>query len=99
MERGESALRTLFPAAAFDTAVKPGIVFFASVKNTSMTTESKILKGQRDRRRIDVNDPVDVEYVHHQFPWLSHQEIKEAIKKYGPDREDVRTALERAGAH
>ena len=61
-------------------------------------TESKILKGQRDRSRIDVNDPVDVEYLHHQFPWLTHKEIKDAIKQHGPDREAVQSILERAGS-
>jgi len=60
-------------------------------------TESKILKGQRDRSVIDVNDPVDVEYLHHQFPWLTHKEIKDAIKQHGPDREAVQTILQRAG--
>lgn len=61
-------------------------------------TESKIYKGQRDRTKIDVNDPVDVEYVHHQFPWLSHRQIKEVIQKHGPDRETVQSVLERVGS-
>jgi len=61
-------------------------------------TESKIFKGQRDRSVIDVNDPVDVEYLHHQFPWLTHKEIKDAIKQHGPDRETVQSMLQRAGA-
>ena len=61
-----------------------------------LMTESKIFKGQRDRSVIDVNDPIDVEYVHHQFPWLSHKEIKEVIKKHGPDRDAVQTILERS---
>ena len=60
-------------------------------------SESSIFKGQRDRRVIDVNDPIDVEYVHHQFPWLSHKEIREVIKKHGPDRDAVQTVLERSG--
>jgi len=59
-------------------------------------TESKIFKGQRDRSRIDINDPVDVQYIHHQFPWLSDQQIREAIKKHGPDRDAVEAALESA---
>lgn len=58
---------------------------------------SNIFKGQRDRREIDVNDPIDVNYVHHQFPWLSHKEIKEVIKKHGPDRETVESILEKSG--
>lgn len=58
-------------------------------------TESKIFKGQRDRSVIDINDPIDVEYVHHQFPWLSHKDIKDVIRKHGPDREAVQAVLER----
>jgi hypothetical protein len=61
-----------------------------------MVSDNSIFRGQRDRTRIDVNDPVDVEYVHHQFPWLSHAEIKEIIKKHGPDRDAVQSALESA---
>lgn len=59
-------------------------------------TESRIFKGQRDRSVIDVNDPVDVQYLHHQFPWLTQKEIKDAIRQHGPDREAVQTILERA---
>jgi hypothetical protein len=60
--------------------------------------DNKVLRGQRDRNRIDVNDRAEVEYVHYQFPWLSHQEIKDAIKKHGPDRDAVLSFLERAGS-
>ena len=59
-------------------------------------TDNSVFRGQRDRTRIDVNNPVDVEYVHHQFPWLSHSQIKEIIKKHGPDRDAVQAALEKA---
>jgi len=61
-------------------------------------SESKIFKGQRDRSVIDINDPIDVQYVHHQFPWLSHREIKEVIRKHGPDRDVVESVLERLGS-
>lgn len=60
-------------------------------------TESRILTGQRDRSVIDANDPIDVNYVHYQFPWLSHQQIKEIIQKHGPDRDSVYSVLERGG--
>lgn len=60
--------------------------------------DNKIFKGQRDRSRIDVHDPIDVEYVHHQFPWLSHKQIREIIEKHGPDRDAVEAVLERAGS-
>lgn len=61
-------------------------------------TDDKIFRGERDRSRIDVNDPIDVEYVHHQFPWLSHKEIKDIIKKHGPDRNRVEAVLEKSGS-
>jgi hypothetical protein len=54
----------------------------------------KNIHGRRDWSKIDVNDPHEVEYVHHQFPWLSHEEIEEAIKVQGADRDAVRTFLE-----
>lgn len=59
-------------------------------------TENNSFRGLRDRRVIDINDPIDVGYVHHQFPWLSHAEILEAIRKHGPDRHTVETVLEGA---
>ena len=57
---------------------------------------NKEFKGQRDRSRIDVNDPFEVEYAHYQFPWLTHEQIKEVIKKHGPDRDTVQTVLQKA---
>ncbi len=60
-------------------------------------TESKVLKGQGDRSRIDINDPYDVGYVQLQFPWLTRSQIKQAIREYGPDRDSVEAALERLG--
>lgn len=57
--------------------------------------DNKNLRGQKDRSRIDANDATEVEYVHHQFPWLSHQEIRNVIKAQGPDRDAVLTFLER----
>ncbi|HET9486146.1 MAG TPA: hypothetical protein VFO54_01860 [Chryseosolibacter sp.] len=60
--------------------------------------ENKVFQGRKDRTRIDINDPIDVEYVHHQFPWLSHKQIKEIIKTHGPDRQTVLSKLERTGS-
>jgi len=60
--------------------------------------DSKIFRGQRDRSRIDINDPVDVEYMHHQFPWLSYDQIRDVIRKHGPDRDAVQNVLERVKA-
>ena len=60
--------------------------------------DNRIFRGEKDRSRIDVNDPVDVAYVHHQFPWLSQNAIRDVIKKHGPDRETVLSILERTGS-
>lgn len=56
--------------------------------------EVKNVHGKRDWSKIDINDPHEVEYVHHQFPWLSLKEIEDAIKTHGADRDAVRTYLE-----
>ena len=52
-------------------------------------SDKKDNRGQRDRVRIDLNDPSEVEYVHQQFSHLKHEEVVDAIKKAGPLREDV----------
>jgi len=52
-------------------------------------SDSKQNVGVQDRIRIDANDPSEVEYVHQQFPWFKHEQIKKAIKEKGPFREDV----------
>ena len=57
--------------------------------------DRKTIHGVKDRSMIDVNDPTEVEYVHHQFPWISSNEIREVIKQHGPDRDAVEAALGR----
>lgn len=52
-------------------------------------SDSKQNVGQQDRLRVDANDPSEVEYVHRQFPGLTHQQVLNAIKEKGPLREDV----------
>ena len=51
--------------------------------------------GKQDDIRVDLNDPSEVEYLHRQHPSYSHQEIKEAIKKYGPMRKDIEAQLKK----
>lgn len=50
---------------------------------------------QRDLTVIDANDPAQVKYMHYQFPWLSHDQIKKVIREHGPDRDAVHAYLER----
>jgi hypothetical protein len=49
--------------------------------------------GKQDDIRVDSNDPSEVEYLHRQFPNKTHEEIKQAIKQYGPIRADIEKAL------
>lgn len=52
-------------------------------------SDSKSNVGKQDRIRIDSNDRSEVEYVHQQYPHLSHEQVLEAIRSKGPYREDV----------
>jgi len=51
--------------------------------------DNKNVRDGRDSSKIDANDPSEVEYVHKQFPKLSHEEVLKAIKQKGPSREAV----------
>jgi hypothetical protein len=51
--------------------------------------------GNQDDIRVDINDPSEVEYVHRQFPQKTHEEVVDAIRKYGPMRKDIEEALGR----
>ncbi|MDB5278602.1 MAG: hypothetical protein JWR61_3557 [Ferruginibacter sp.] len=51
--------------------------------------DKKNLVDGRDDTKIDINDASEVEYVHQQFPNMSHQQIVEAIKTKGPSRQAV----------
>jgi hypothetical protein len=55
--------------------------------------DNKDQQDGRDRSKIDANDPSEVEYVHKQFPHLSHEEVFEAIRTKGPNREEVMNYL------
>jgi len=43
--------------------------------------DNKDQRGQQDRIRVDSNDPSEVEYLHKQYPGMSHQQIVDAIRK------------------
>jgi hypothetical protein len=57
--------------------------------------DDKTNVGKQDDIRVDANDPSEVEYLHRQFPHLSHQEVKEAIEKAGPLRGDIIAYLQK----
>lgn len=51
--------------------------------------DDKTNKGRQDDLRVDINDKSEVEYLHSQFPKKSHEEVVDAIRRYGPMREDI----------
>ena len=55
--------------------------------------DNKEYTGKQDRLRVDAHDPSEVEYLHQQYPWLSHDKIKKAIKAAGPMRKDIEKYL------
>jgi len=57
--------------------------------------DNKSNTGKADDIRVDVNDPNEVEYLHRQFPEKTHQQIKEAIVKAGPMRNDILAELQK----
>ncbi len=57
--------------------------------------DNKQNTGVQDDIRVDVNDPSEVEYVHRQYPGYTHQEIIDAIKKFGPMRSDIEAHLKK----
>lgn len=52
-------------------------------------SDNKTNVGKQDRIRVSSKDPNEVEYVHRQFPSLTHEQVVEAIKRAGPFREEV----------
>jgi hypothetical protein len=56
-------------------------------------SDNKTIRDGRDRSKIDINDASEVEFVHQQFPHLSHEDIVAAIKEKGPSRQAVMTYL------
>jgi len=51
--------------------------------------DNKKLTGKADRRKVDLDDPAEVEVLHRKFPALSHRAIRSAIKNAGPERKNI----------
>jgi hypothetical protein len=64
---------------------------------TAVMSDNKMDRGSRDRIRVDRNDPGEVEYLHKKFRNKTHEEIKEAIRAYGPMRENIERHLRGEG--
>ena len=52
-------------------------------------SDDKTNRGRQDDLRVDINDKSEVEYLHSQFPNKSHEEVVDAIRRYGPMRENI----------
>jgi len=59
--------------------------------------DNKQLKGVQDRNKVNAKEPYEVEYLHQKYPWLSHDTVKKAVDKYGPDRNKVEKHLDSLG--
>jgi hypothetical protein len=57
-------------------------------------SDNKILKDQGDLAEVNSQEPYEVEGLHQKYPHLSHQTVRDAIKKHGPDRKKVETYLD-----
>ncbi len=55
--------------------------------------DDKNLHDGWDSAKVDVNDRNEVEALHQQWKQFSHEQIVEAIKKYGPERKDIELYL------
>lgn len=58
-------------------------------------SDNKNSIDKRDRNKVDINDASEVEYVHQQFPNLSHQQVLDAIKTHGPQRDPIMNYLKK----
>jgi hypothetical protein len=52
-------------------------------------SDDKANRGRQDDLRVDINDKIEVEYMHQQFPNKTHEQVVDAIRRYGPMREDI----------
>jgi hypothetical protein len=60
-------------------------------------SDNKNLKGQQDRNKVNANEPYEVEDLHQKYPHLSHQTVKDAVIKHGPDRKKIESYLNGLG--
>ena len=60
-------------------------------------SDNKQLRGKQDRNKVNSKEGYEVEDLHQKFPHLSHQEVSDAVKKYGPDRENIEKHLASSG--
>jgi hypothetical protein len=59
--------------------------------------DNKNKQDGRDRSKVDSKDKSEVEYLHRQYPQLSHQQVYAAVKKAGPSRTAIKKYLSDKG--
>ncbi len=52
-------------------------------------SDKKNMRDGRDRSKVDSRDKSEVEYLHSQFPKLSHLAVYGAIRAAGPVRKNI----------
>jgi len=70
-------------------------ILIPKLKNITTMADDKQKTTRQDAIRVDSNDPSEVEYLHSQHPDKTHQEVLDAVKKYGPMREDIEANLKK----
>ena len=55
--------------------------FLLIIPQTNKMSDDKNKRGKQDNIRVDSNDPSEVEYLHRQFPHMTHEEIVAAIRE------------------
>ncbi len=60
-------------------------------------SDNKKKKGIQDRIRVNSKEAYEVEYLHQQFPKLSHQAVYGAVRTAGPMRKDIIAYLKKKG--
>ncbi len=51
--------------------------------------DNKNVNDGRDRSKVDSKDPSEVEWLHQQYPSLTHQQVLDAIHAAGPLRNKI----------
>lgn len=59
--------------------------------------DNKSKKGKQDRSKVNSKEAYEVEYLHSQYPNLSHQAIYAAVRKAGPGRAAIKKYLQGKG--
>jgi hypothetical protein len=59
--------------------------------------DNKTKTGRADRDKVNAMEAYEVEYLHQQYPKLSHQQVRGAVRAAGPERKNIISYLEKKG--